>query len=115
MGNQETDPLDIRTQEQAQADQAERERLKRLQSDEDFRWLMAQEPGRRFMWELLGTTGVFRNAFTGDSRTYFRCGEQNIGQQLMARIHEVCPERYQTMVKEQKRDDGRSERNRAGK
>lgn len=113
MGDQEHDPLDTRAQEQAQASEAERKRLRQVQSDADFRWLMAQKPGRRFVWDLLGTTGMFRNAFTGDSRTFFRCGEQNIGQQLMARIHELCPERYNEMVKEQQRDDGRSERNRA--
>lgn len=98
----EHDPLDTRAQEQQAAEESDKQRLRQLQSEADFKWFMSDERGRRFMWGLLGSTGVFRNAFTGGNETFFRCGEQNIGHQLLARIHELCPERYHAMVKEQK-------------
>lgn len=99
----ERDPLDTgaETAAKAKADEAERFR-KRAQAD-DFRWLMTHKQGRRLMWELLASTGVFRNPYVvGDqSMTDFRCGEMNIGQRYFARIHEMCPEKYQLMVQEQ--------------
>ena len=61
-------------------------------------WIMRDERGQRFVWRLLGMTGVFRNPFTGNSETFFRCGEQNIGQQLMSEIHTLCPEKYIDMI-----------------
>lgn len=101
------DPLDSSAQEAAQADQAKAEQLQRLQEVEDFKWLMANKQGRRIIWRLLGLTGLFRNAFVpGDQAvTGFRCGEQNIGHRLLSEIHELCPEKYHEMVKEQQKND----------
>lgn len=104
MGNSEHDPLDTAGNEAAEKQQAERQRDQQLETEEDLRWLMGDERGRRFMWRLLGMTKVFRNAFTGDSRTFFQCGEQNIGHQLMGQLHSVCPGQYHRMVKEQSSD-----------
>jgi len=77
--------------------QAERERETEL---EDIRRLMAQPWGRRIAWRLLSVTGVFRTSFTGNSTTFFNEGQRNVGLQVLADIHEVCPELYPTMVKE---------------
>lgn len=61
------------------------------------------------MWRWLEKTGLFRNPFVpgGHGLTEFKCGEQNIGQQLLAEIHELCPEKYHEMVKEQQKDAAR--------
>ena len=53
------------------------------------------------MWRLLERTGVFRTSFTGNSETFFREGQRNVGLMLMAQIHEVCPDQYALMLKEQ--------------
>lgn len=102
----EHNPLDQSAQDAANAARAEAEHLQRLREVEDLKWLMAHVQGRRVMWWLLGLTGTFRNAFVpGDQgSTTFRCGEQNIGQRLIAEIHEQCPEKYDVMVKEQQKD-----------
>lgn len=53
------------------------------------------------MWRLLGMTGLYRNPhIPGTDDALFRCGEQNIGQQLNAEIHLLCPDQYNVMVKE---------------
>lgn len=96
------DPLDVRAQEAAESQADDAKRLQQQIDADDFLWLMSDKRGRRLMWrQLLEPTGVFRNPFTGNSETYFRCGEMNVGQRLMAKIHELCPEQYHLMVKEQ--------------
>lgn len=101
MSEKEFDPLDTRERDAQQVEQDDAKRSARQAEIDDFMWLMRHPQGRRFMWRLLGLTGVFRNPFTGNSETFFRCGEMNIGQKLLGEIHEMCPDKYIEMVKEQ--------------
>jgi hypothetical protein len=97
----EHDPFDEREQAAARASEAEAKRLERNREVDDFKWLMGHRQGRRFMWRLLGMTGLYRNPhIPGTDDVLFRCGEQNIGQRLNAEIHGICPEHYPVMVKE---------------
>lgn len=100
----EFDPHDLRAQDAAKAETEEAARLRQRIAVDDLKLLMSQVQGRRFVWRLLERTGVFRNPFTGNSETYFRCGEMNIGQWLLGQIHEHCPDRYHQMVKEQQQE-----------
>lgn len=100
---EEHNPHDTAAQEAAQTEQDEQRRLHRDREVDDFKWLMGHRQGRRVMWRLLGMTGLFRNPHVPGAQseeTAFRCGEQNIGQQLMAEIHTIAPESYNVMVKE---------------
>lgn len=99
------DPIDIRAQERAQSIRKEKQRLTSDQEAEDFKWLMSDKRGRRIVWGLLEKTGLYRSSFTGNSETFFREGERNIGLKLMALIHDNCPERYNQMVMEQREHD----------
>lgn len=74
----------------------------RILEIDDFKTFMSDARGRRVMWRVLSMTGIFRNAFVmGDAHaTAFRCGEQNIGHQLLGEITTLCPERYHEMVGE---------------
>jgi hypothetical protein len=94
------DPIDIVGQELRQAEMAQDRRTERNGQIEDFKWLMSDKRGRRFVWRLLEKSGIYRNPFTGNSQTFFNCGQMNMGQWLMAEIHEVCPELYMLMVTE---------------
>lgn len=95
------DPLDLRGQEAAKAQADERTKLTIGQEQDDFKWLMGSKRGRRIVWRLLERTGVFRSSFTGNSETFFREGQRNVGLMLMAQIHEQCPDQYALMLKEQ--------------
>lgn len=98
-----SDPLDIAAQEQAKGERDELERVKRLIEIEDFKWLMAYKPGRRFIWRLLEKHGVFRSSFrTEPLEMAFLEGQRNDGLNLLADIHEHTPDRYIEMLKEQK-------------
>ncbi len=96
------DPLDLDAQVKADEDRQTRSReLARIEG-EDFKWLMSDKRGRRFVWSLLEKTGVYRSSFTGNSETFFREGARNVGLMVMAMVHENCPARYNLMVEEQK-------------
>lgn len=99
------DPLDIRGHERAAADRKEKQRLTSDQEVADFKWLMSDKRGRRIVWGLLEKTGLYRSSFTGNSETFFREGERNVGLKLIALIHENCPEKYNLMVTEQREHD----------
>lgn len=106
------DPLDIRGQEKALADNSERNKLALQTEQEDFKWLMGNKRGRRIVWRLLERTGVYRSSFTGNSETFFREGMRNVGLTLLAQIHEITPDQFAVMLKEQNdvrkhADDGR--------
>ncbi len=99
------DPLDTKAQERVNAARIERERLTSEQEIADFKWLMSDKRGRRFLMALLDSTGCFRNPFTGNSETFFRCGEQNVGQRYLAMINDHCPDKYNLMITEQREHD----------
>ena len=71
-----------------------------LQIEEDTRALMAQPAFRRFVWDLLEKTHVFSTSFTGNSETFFKEGERNIGLKVFLRLQEHDPEGYALMAKE---------------
>ncbi|CAB4124532.1 hypothetical protein UFOVP65_11 [uncultured Caudovirales phage] len=107
-----SDPLDLRGQEKAKAETDEVRKLTLQTEQEDFKWLMGSKRGRRIVWRLLERTGVYRSSFTGNSETFFREGQRNVGLMLMAQINEHAPDQYALMLKEQtdvkrNNDDGR--------
>lgn len=107
MSNEETLTHDLQGQEAAESERDRAKRLQRLQlDDEDLQWLMSDKRGRRIMWrQLLEPAGVFRNAYNQDaSFMAFRCGEQNMGHRLLARLHALCPSLYLKMVSENSRN-----------
>ena len=94
------DPLDIRGQEKALAENSERNKLALQTEHEDFKWLMGNKRGRRIMWRLLERTGVYRSSFTGNSETFFREGMRNVGLTLLSQVQQLTPDQYAVMLKE---------------
>ena len=99
------DPTDIRGQERlAEADEA-KAALRRRTEVGDFVWLMSDKRGRRFVWRLLDKAGVFRSTFTGNSETFFRERLRNMGLFVLSEVHELTPDAFTQMLKEQKSYD----------
>jgi hypothetical protein len=101
----ELNPTDLDAEDIERAREAENAKRVRRTEVSDFKWLMGQVQGRRFVWRLLEKAGVFRSTFRKDSEMEFLEGMRNMGLMLIADVHEVCPEKYHVMVKEQQRDD----------
>lgn len=98
--NESFDPIDIVGQSK-QAEQSALQRKKEREGQiEDFKWLMGDQRGRRFIWRLLEKAGVYRSSFTGNSSTFFNEGQRNMGLMVIGELHAICPELYVTMIKE---------------
>jgi|TARA_R110000868_G_scaffold118335_1_gene313910 hypothetical protein len=106
------DPLDLRAHDVNREQTDEQNRLAQQNELDDFKWLMSSKRGRRIIWRWLERTGVYRSSFTGNSETFFREGQRNVGLMLMAQINEVAVEQYAVMLKEHQEnvrpDDRRS-------
>ena len=77
---------------------------RRRQHVEDFKHVVSDERGRRFMWNLLGDCGVFRTSFRNSSEMAFLEGQRNIGLKLIDLIHAESPETYLLMLQEQRKN-----------
>jgi hypothetical protein len=97
------DPLDIRSQERAQAEADDRARLALQTEIDDLKWLMSNKRGRRFVARMLERAGVWRLSFNTNALTMaFNEGTRNEGLRLLAQITAHCPDRYTEMLKESK-------------
>ncbi|MDT8902192.1 hypothetical protein [Anaeroselena agilis] len=72
---------------------------------------VAKEPaGRRFIMRLLNMCGTFGNPFTGNSKTFYNCGMQAVGQELFKDLMEADPDLFPIMQREsliRENDDAR--------
>jgi hypothetical protein len=97
------DPLDIRSQERAQAEAEERALMASQIEIDDIKWLMSNKRGRRFVARLLERAGVWRLSFSTNALTMaFNEGTRNEGLRLLAQVTAHCPDRYTEMLKESK-------------
>lgn len=68
---------------------------------DDLRAVMDLPQGRRLLWRYLGLAGVFKNPHAADShQTSFFCGQQAIGQTLLADITTARDEALIMMMRE---------------
>lgn len=63
---------------------------------------MSHAEGRSWFFDLLNRCRVFHHPFVdGDPhKTSFRCGELNVGNQVLADIQDAAPDKYTVMVNE---------------
>ena len=71
----------------------------------DLKAVMRTPEGRRLVWRLLELSGVYRLSYQGNKDdAVFNDGRRSIGLVLMADLHEHCPELYNTMAKDVRRE-----------
>lgn len=92
--------------------------LQREQEVADLRAVMSTAAGRRFIWKMLGDSGVFSPSFVpgASDTTAFKEGARNFGLMLLGDITNEAPGQYLIMQKEamdndQKKREGRSRNN----
>lgn len=84
------------TVKQAKA-QADLDREQVEQAKADLEAVMGTPAGRRFMWALLGETGLYRSSYHPSALIHFQEGQRSIGLALLARLTADCPDQYLTM------------------
>ncbi|EJL90264.1 hypothetical protein [Pantoea sp. GM01] len=76
---------------------------------DDLIHVMGSQQGRRVIWKLLDSAGVFSISFTGDNNaTNFNEGRRSEGLRLFSDVMAHCPDLYMTMAKEAKEDEEKS-------
>ena len=71
------------------------------QAEDDMRWLMGDERGRRLMWQWLSEAGLYRTSYSPDSMAMaYREGERNRGLVMFAAVMQHTPEQFIRMLAE---------------
>ena len=52
-----------------------------------YKRLLTDPNGKVILWDILSFCGVFNNAMTGNSKTYFNLGRQSVGQYIMLMLN----------------------------
>ena len=65
-----------------------------------LRVILASTDARTWLWDLLGSTGLYKSSFTGNSQTFFLEGQRNIGLMIQADIVKHSPDALLSMMKE---------------
>lgn len=73
-------------------------RDKRLEAG--LKHLLGNPDARLWLWDLLAFTGIARTSFTGNSETFYREGQRNVGLRIQAQLVKTSPDAYITMMKE---------------
>ena len=96
------DPLALDETESALADQARRQKSEAKEQEVDWRWQMKTRQGRRIIYRLLASAGVWRSSFDSDAlRMAFNEGRRHEGLGVLHLLMQHCPDHYDLMIKEQ--------------
>ncbi|QLG95284.1 hypothetical protein HZF02_26570 [Pseudomonas yamanorum] len=72
-----------------------------LQDIADFKWLMGDHRGRRFMWRTLGHCRLFQSSIgPTDAITNYNEGQRNVGLLLLSQVNDLTPSLYAVMAAE---------------
>lgn len=94
------DPTDIAGVEAAAENRRAEQKLESERDMADLEAVLDTEAGRRYLWRIISTTGVYRSSFTGDNTTYFREGQRNVGLIIVGEIMQNFPKMYSKMMEE---------------
>jgi hypothetical protein len=106
MINQTQKPMVKNASDESQVKYAQvKEKLAADKQHNDIKFILATEQGRRFLWELLSSCGVYRqSADHSGSWTYFNEGKRSIGLEVLTQITAADPDSYLKMIKESKKE-----------
>lgn len=99
--DQSYDPTDITDEDVRAFDEAERVRIAQIIERDDFRWLMADKRGRRFVARLLHRSGVKNPSYNTNALAMAHAeGRRSLGLWLDELALSLTPDRYLEMLNE---------------
>lgn len=108
--NNHFDPTDLVGQAQARSEAELKRRHAAKDEEDELKWVMSSKHGRRFVWRLLSSAGVYRSSFsTNAMQMAFNEGARDYGNRLLERLNLLVPEMYDKMQNEARNgrpDDG---------
>lgn len=91
------------TSEEVRKKQEERDKKRLRRKQDDFRWILSDPRGRRFIWEWLEEAGAFHSTFSRNAlEMAFNEGQRNGALRVLKQIEETKPESYTQMQREYK-------------
>lgn len=94
------DPTEIPLEANADAAAELAERAKQTRIG-DFKFVVGNKRGRRFVYGLLANAGCYRTSFAIDPcSTAFNEGRRDFGLTVLVMLHEHAPEEYALMLSE---------------
>lgn len=100
----EPNPTDLEGAAEAQEELAKQQAKRREVEMADFRRLMSEPFGRRFVWRLMSEANVFRDVESDNPLHLAKFnGERRQGLRLLNEILTLCPEQWVNMIKDQAR------------
>lgn len=97
------DPTDIRRQERAAEESAEKQRRAAQIWISDLQWLMSDKRGRRIVFRMLDRAGLHRSSFdTNNASMAMKEGLRWFGIWLQEEIETHCFDRFIELLKESK-------------
>lgn len=99
------DPLDPYDIDEAKSKLDDKAKERRLQIEDDFRFIMRSKQGRRFLWRLLDRTGVYRTTFRPNSEMAFLEGVRSVGVSVLTDMHRLALNESLLMMQEMQADD----------
>ena len=102
----EPDPTDLEAARSLDEVSAQRKAKAREREVADFKWLMNDPRGRRFVWRLMTQAHVFRDTDAASVIELARAaGQRRQGLIVLDEVIKLCPEHWLTMVKDQAQDE----------
>lgn len=68
--------------------------------EEAYKKILATEEGKAVIWDLLSYAGIYGDAFTGNSSTFYKLGLQRFGKRIIERINASNPKAYAKLLLE---------------
>lgn len=94
--------IEISSNEEDAAQQADEVRKLREQQLEDIKTLLAMPAGLRFFKRLLTEGKMFTTTFTGNSNTFFLEGHRNLALKFFGDVCEAAPEKIPELIVDSK-------------
>lgn len=70
-------------------------------ADDDLRWVMSTQQGRRHVWRELGRNGLYTQTYSPNNSDHcFKAGQRNAALTLLVDVMRVAPENYLLMQQE---------------
>ncbi len=106
-----SDPLDLDAAEQRQQQEHDAAVIRKFHEQDDFKWIMSDERGRRFLWGILERSGLFSLPYDGTGEGAIRAIETtNEARLVMGLICAYDPLAFGQMILERENDYGHADK-----
>lgn len=102
-----SDPTDLDAAAERDEQEQNLDAIHKFREQDDFKWIMSDERGRRFVWGILERSGLFSLPYDGTGEGAIRAIETtNEARLLMGLIFAYDPGAFGRMILERENDNG---------